>query len=74
MVISSNIEDGHTLRAEVLLSQNKNSGSQCRSMGFDASLIWILISICGLRNPGSNIPTGLVYYRECIYAQMDINF
>lgn len=37
------------------------------------SLTWLLINICGLRAPGSNIPTGLVYYREYTYAQMDIN-
>ena len=48
------------------------------------SLIWRLINICGLRAPGSNspqalfiigtnIPTGLVYYRECTYTQMGIN-
>ena len=36
-------------------------------------LIWPLINIRGLRAPGSNIPRGLVYYRECTYAQMGIN-
>ena len=37
------------------------------------SLIRPLINICGLRALGSNIPTGLVYCRECTYAQMDVN-
>ena len=37
------------------------------------SLIWPLINIFGLRAPGSHIPPGLVYYRECTYPQMDIN-
>ena len=37
------------------------------------SLIWLWINFCGLRTPGSNIPTSLVYDRECTYAQMDIN-
>ena len=37
------------------------------------SSIWLLINICGLRAPGSNILSGLVYYRKCTYAQMDIN-
>ena len=52
------------------LRQNVNSGSQCRSMGFHA---FCDINMCGLRAPGSNIPTALVYYRECTYPQMDIN-
>ena len=37
------------------------------------SLIWSLMNTCGLRAPGSNIPTGLVYYREWTYTRMDIN-
>ena len=37
------------------------------------SMIWPWINMCGLRTPGGNIPTGLVYYRECIYTQMDIH-
>ena len=31
------------------------------------SLILPFINICGLRDPGSNIPTDLVYYRGCTY-------
>ena len=58
---SPNLEGG--------LRQNINSGSQCRMH----SLIWPSINICGLRAPGSNIPTGLVYYRECTHTQRDMN-
>ena len=50
--------------------------TQVVSVGAGASmnsLMWLLINICVLRAPGSNIPTGLVYYRECTYAQVDIN-
>ena len=50
--------------------------TQVVSVGAGASMpssIWPLINICGLWAPGSNIPTGLVYYRECTCAQMDIN-
>ena len=32
------------------------------------SLIWLLINICGLRAPGSNIPTGLVYYMPQVFT------
>lgn len=37
------------------------------------SLIRPLINVCGLRAPRSNIPTGLVYCRECTYARMEIS-
>ena len=56
-----------------IVRQNNNSGSQCRSRGFDAFLDMAMINICGFRAPGSNIPTGDVYHREWTYAQMDIN-
>ena len=55
-----------------MLRKNINSGSQCRSVGFDA-FFDMALNICDLRAPGSNIPTGLVYYRECTYAHKDIN-
>ena len=54
----------------IQLMQNINSSSQCRNMVF---FIRALINICALRALGSNIPTGLVCYRECTYTQMDIN-
>ena len=37
------------------------------------SLMWPWINVCGLRVPGSSIPTGLVYYKECGSAQMDFH-
>ena len=55
------------------LRQNINSGSQCRSLGFNAFFDKAIDNICGLRAPGSNIPIAFVYYRECTCAQMDIN-
>ena len=44
-----------------LSPQNTHSGSQCRSMGFVHSLIWLLINICGLRAPESKHP-----HRPCL--------
>ena len=49
-----------------------NAGGQGRSKGF-AFFDMAIDEHCGLRAPGSNIPTSLVYYRECTYAQMDVN-
>ena len=56
-----------------LLRQSNNSLVSVRARALMHSLIRPLISICGLRAPGSNIPIGLVYCRECTCAQMDIN-
>ena len=60
--------------------KTKRVGGRIRTQAVSAgawasrpSLMWPLMNICGLRAPGSNIPTGHFYCRECTYAQMDIN-
>ena len=56
------------------MKQTVNSGSQCRSLGFRALFDMAIDNICGLRAPGSNIPTGVAYCREWTYGQMDADF
>ena len=58
------------------VQENRGRITQVVSVGTWASmhsLIWLLVNICGIRAPGNIVPTGLVYYRKCIYTQMDIN-